>query len=73
MITELAITPEALKYGYSKCATFLGITDAEKDGLTLLITPKWIMLVSLAAPYLISEADYPVYLDGFAFAGLINL
>lgn len=72
-VTELAITPEGLMYAYTKCAAFLSVKDMEKEGMTLIVTPKWVMLVPLKDAYLFTEDGCPVYLDGFAFTGLFNL
>ena len=41
--------------------------------MTLIVTPKWVMLVPLKDAYMITEEGCPVYLDGFAFTGLLNL
>lgn len=41
--------------------------------MTLLVSPKWVMMVPLKDSYLLSEEGLPLYLDGFAFAGLLNL
>jgi hypothetical protein len=71
-ITELALSPEGLIYAYTKCCSFLGVKDMEDEGMTLIITPKWVMMVPLKDAYLISDEGLPVYLDGFAFAGLFN-
>jgi len=51
LITELAITPEGLMYAYTKCAAFLGIKDMKDEGMTLLVTPKWIMIVPMKDAY----------------------
>ena len=72
-ITELAITPEGLIYAYTKCSTFLDVSNMEQEGMTLLVTPKWVMMVPLKDAYLFNEEGIPMYLDGFAFAGLLSL
>jgi hypothetical protein len=45
----------------------------EQEGMTLLVTPKWVMMVPLKDAYLFNEEGIPMYLDGFAFAGLLSL
>jgi hypothetical protein len=72
-ITELAITPEGLIYAFTKCSAFLGVKDMEEEGMTLVVTPKWLMIVPLKDAYMISDEGNPVYLDGFAFTGLVNI
>jgi len=41
--------------------------------MTLIVTPKWVMMVPLKDAYTISDDGIPLYLDGFAFAGLFSL
>ncbi len=73
LITELAITPEGLIYAYTKCSSFLNVTNMEQEGMTLIITPKWVMMVPLKDAYTLSDEGLPFYLDGFAFAGILSL
>jgi hypothetical protein len=42
-------------------------------GLTVVITPKWMLLAALTNPYVVSPSGLPAYLDGYAFTGLVNL
>jgi len=72
-ITELAITPEGLIYAYTKCSTFLNVSSLEQEGMTLLVSPKWVMMVPLKDAYMFNEQAIPLYLDGFAFSGLLSL
>ena len=41
--------------------------------MTLVVTPKWVMLAPLKDAYTLSDEGIPFYLDGFAFAGLLSL
>jgi len=41
--------------------------------LTVLVSPKWILVVVLEGPYIHTDEGLSVYLDGFAFLGLVNL
>jgi hypothetical protein len=54
-ITELAITPEGLIYAYTKCSTFLNVSSLEQEGMTLLVSPKWVMMVPLKDAYMFNE------------------
>lgn len=42
-------------------------------GLTVVVTPKWIFVTLLSNPYVKTSNEIPVYLDGYAFCGLVNL
>jgi hypothetical protein len=47
---------------------------AKQDlGLTMVLTPKWIMLCVLTGPYMVGPSGLPSYLDGFAFTGLVTI
>lgn len=52
---------------------FLKLYDKPDLGLTVLLSPKWLFMSVLTGPYAQSDHDFPCYLDGFAFAGLLNI
>lgn len=52
---------------------FLRLKDRPDQGVTVLLSPKWIFVSVLTQPYATNSNGCPVYLDGFAFAGLMNL
>ena len=41
--------------------------------MTVLVTPKWFFVAVLTQPYTRAPTGFPVYLDGFDFAGLLSL
>ena len=71
-MTEMNLSSEGLIYAYQKCAQFLGLKDEENAGVTVLLTKKWMMVSLLDKPYM-NQGDYPCYLDGFAYAGFVQL
>ncbi len=42
-------------------------------GLTVLVSPKWVMVSYIKDAYVKVGDDTPLYLDGFAYAGLLQL
>ena len=42
-------------------------------GLTVLVSPKWVMVSFIKDSYVKVGVDTPLYLDGFAYAGLLQL
>lgn len=72
-LTEQNLSSEGLVYSYTKCAVFLGLKEEENAGVTVLITPKWMFVTNITKPYMQTTEGHPVYLDGFAFAGLVQL
>ena len=42
-------------------------------GLTVLVSPKWLMISFIKDSYVKVGADTNLYLDGFAYAGLLQL
>ena len=42
------------------------------SGVTILITPKWMFVATLVAPYN-KNKGMPVYIDGYAYAGIMNI
>jgi hypothetical protein len=49
----------------------LKLKDTPDYGLTVLVTPKWIMAIPIKNPYISNREEIPVYLDGFAYTGLV--
>lgn len=72
-MTEMNLSSEGLVYSYTKCAVFLGLKDEESSGVTVLLSKKWMMVTQIEKPYMMSSEGYPVYLDGLAYAGLVQL
>jgi len=77
------LTADGVKYGYNKMFDFLGLKEKLHLGITLIVSPKWIFLAPIERPYHFEtqklipgatlEEGVPVFLDGFAYAGIINL
>lgn len=72
-MTEMNLSSEGLVYSYTKCGVFLGLKDEEHSGVTVVLSKKWMMVAQIEAPYMHSSEEYPCYLDGFAYAGLVQL
>jgi hypothetical protein len=72
-LTEKNLSSEGLLYAYTKCAVFMGLKDNESIGISMLLTNKWMMLTELSGPYMSTSGGMPCYLDGFAYAGLVQL
>ena len=72
-MTENELSSEGLIYSYGKCAVFLGLKDDEQTGVTVLLSRKWMMVSQIDGPYMHSTAGFPCYLDGLAYAGLVQL
>lgn len=72
-MTEMNLSSEGLVYSYTKCAVFLGLKDEDTAGITVLLSKKWMMVSQIDKPYMHSSEGHPVYLDGLAFAGLVQL
>jgi hypothetical protein len=76
-------TVEGLQYGYKKLCNFLNLHKKPEAGLTLIVTQNWMFMATLFQPYHreknidLPEAEQdggvPVYLDGFAYSGILNL
>jgi len=67
------LSAEGLQYGFKKCAGFLKLKEIQDLGLTVAVTSKWMFVAPLKGPYISIEDDTNVYLDGFAFTGLLQL
>ena len=76
-------TAEGLQYGYKKLFNFLGLHKKLNSGLTVIITQRWMFMSVVHQPYhrestidlpeAHQDGGVPVYLDGFAFSGILNL
>ena len=67
---------EGLKYAFKKIAEFLRLPEMAPHGvgLTVIVTPVWMFVAILNDPYHVEpETELPLYLDGFAYAGIYNL
>ena len=69
---ENKISMESLRMGYQKCVKHLGLTNTPDLGVTCLVSPNWMFLAPIAGPY-IHKNNQPVYLDGYAFAGILDI
>ena len=72
-MTEMNLSSEGLIYSYTKCAVFLGLKDEEHVGVTVLLSKKWMMVTTIEQPYMVASDGNPCYLDGVAYAGLVQL
>ena len=72
-MTEQTTTAEGLTYAYNKIANFLELREADKAGMTVLITKHWILVALIEKPYHTTAKQMPCYLDGFAYAGLFKI
>lgn len=74
---------DGLQYGYKKLYNFLGLDKNPNAGLTMIVTQKWMFMSLLHQPYhreqgidlpeAKQDGGIPVYLDGFAYSGILNL
>ena len=76
---------DGLNFGYKKLENFLNMREKQHLGLTLIVTPQWMFMSTLQQPYYREQnipfevegkeqiAGIPIYLDGFAFSGIVNL
>ena len=82
-ISPTDMNPEGLQYGYKKLCNFLGLAQKPDSGITLVIAPQWMFMATISGPYhrekflnlegREKEGGVPVYLDGFAYSGILNL
>jgi len=72
-LSDKSLSQESLIYSYNKAAMFLGLKENDTDGITMLLTPRWMMITMVTKPYMETKEGLPVYLDGFAYAGLVQL
>ena len=83
LLEEGELSIEGLKYGYKKMVNFLGLNKNTNAGLTLIVAPQWMFLAPMYQPYHLEteldiygkdiEQGVPLYHDGFAYAGILNL
>merc|ERR1719506_1360143 len=74
-----------MTYAYKKCHSFLGLNKKEYYwiGMTIVVCPQWMFIAPLYKPYHYEtqmkiegsdlENGVPVYLDGFAYSGVMNV
>lgn len=72
---------DGCQYAYNMIVEFL--KPNPKDGLTIVLSPQWMFVAQIKEPYYHEtrlnipghdvENGVPVYLDGFAYSGIINL
>lgn len=78
------LNADTLKYGYKKIYNFLQLARTPDAGLTLILTPQWMFVAPIYEPYHKErfledvpntdlEGGVPVYLDGFSYAGILNI
>jgi len=73
MITEKNASEEGLTFAYNKCLGFLKLKDRQEVGVTVMVSPKWMFVGLLTNSYTTNSNGSPVFLDGFAFSGLVSL
>jgi len=50
------------------------LTQLHGSGVTLIVTPVWMFLGVISQPYHVDPVtEIPLYLDGFAYAGIMTL
>ena len=69
---ESALKAEPLIATYRKCYMLLNLDRTPDAGITLIVTPKWMFVATLTAPYT-QHNGMPVYVDGYAFTGILNV
>ena len=77
------MTAEGLKFAYRKIYAFMGLASMPEVGLTIIVTPQWMFAAVVQKPYHSEtqldlpgnnlENGIPVFLDGFGYAGILNL
>lgn len=72
-LSESQVNEQGLQFAYNLCRDFLRLKTRPEVGLTVIVSPKWIFVGVMTQPYCFSAHGYPVYLDGFSFAGLVSL
>ena len=80
---ENAMNEEDLVLAYRKLHEFLNLKTKPHLGITLVIAPEWMFLATISEPYHREqyldidgtdlEGGVPVYLDGFAYSGILNI
>lgn len=74
---------DGFKYGFQKMAQFLRVDKNKSLGMTVIMTSNWMFMALIEKPYhyeqlmdipgATSENGVPVYLDGFAYTGILNV
>ena len=72
-LTESVLSSEGLLYAYQKCMNFMHLRTRQDLGITIVVSPKWLMICALTGPYVTSSSGIPCFLDGYAFCGLVNM
>ena len=77
------LNQDGLFFAYKKMFGFLELQSKRNVGLTLIVAPRWMFLAQIDQPYHFEQdLDVPgadlengigVYLDGFAYSGILNL
>lgn len=69
---DSALKAEPLISTYRKIYTLLNLEHHVDVGITIIVTPKWMFVATLTGPYT-EFAGMPVYLDGYAYTGILNV
>ena len=70
---------DGLQYAFGKLAYFLDLKKTKNShfGLTIVVSPQWMFVATLGQAYheemQRDGRKYPVYLDGLAYAGVVNV
>ena len=72
-LSESQTSETGFQYSFNLCRDFLRLRTRPEVGLTVIVSTRWIFVSVITQPYTFSEHGYPVYLDGFSFAGLVSL
>jgi hypothetical protein len=71
-IHESSLKAEPLIVTYKKCYMMCGLDRNPNAGVTIIVTPKWMFVSPLMGPYT-HHQGMPVYIDGYAYTGIINV
>lgn len=82
-LTPNDMNAQGLQYCYKKLSQFLNLMTTPEVGITLIVTPNWMYLSTIHRPYHLEtlmnipganlEDGVPLYLDGFAYSGILNM
>lgn len=83
MLASNEMNTDGCKYGFQKMCQFLKVDKNKNLGMTVILTPQWMFMALIEKPYHYetlmditgakAEKGVPVYLDGFAYNGVINI
>lgn len=83
VLSPSELNQDGLYFAYKKMYGFLELNTKRNHGMTLIVSPNWMFLAQMEQPYHHEQdLDIPgadlengigVYLDGFAYAGILNL